>query len=182
MGGTCPPGWRVLSIHEVIWLRHPMDIWNPNWTVAKSLFWYQDQILDIYCWVRVLMRLNFTQHGHHCGLIWLNIGNLPNSPHISKLKTVLWKVCLHRPKGDPNWWFCRGWAQDYSYFEGSWGHLPTRMDNFVAKYTKWFGYATHWTFVAEIGLLYNVISDMRTNFEYNWVLGKMRLNLTEHGH
>ena len=95
-----------------------MDIWNPNWTVAKSLFWYQDQILDIYCWVRVPMRLNFTQHGHHCGLIWLNIGNLPNTPHISKLKTVLWKVCLHRPKGDPNWWFCRGWAQDYSYFEG----------------------------------------------------------------
>ena len=29
------------------------------------------------------------------------------------------------------------------YFEGSWGHLPTRMDNFVAKYTKWFGFATH---------------------------------------
>ena len=68
------------------------------------------------------------------------------------------------------------------YFEGSWGHLSTRMDNFVAKYTKWFGYATHWTFVAEIGLLYNVISDMRTNFGYNWVLGQMRLNLTEHGH
>ena len=68
----------------------------------KSLFWYQDQILDIYCWVCVPMQVNFTQHGHRCGLIWLNIGNLPNTPHISKLKVVLWKVCLHRPKGYPN--------------------------------------------------------------------------------
>ena len=75
---------------------------GPKLDCCKSLFWYQDQILDIYCWVRVAMRLNFTQHGHHCGFIWLNIGNLPNTPHISKLKVVLWKVCLHRPKGDPN--------------------------------------------------------------------------------
>ena len=182
MWGTGPPGWTVLSIPEVIWLRHPIDIWNPNWTVVKRLFWYQDQLLDIYCWVRVPMQLNFTQHGHRCGLIWLNICNLPNTPHISKLKVVLWKVCLHCPKGDPNWLFCRDELKIICNFEGSWGHLPTRMDNFVAKYTKWFGYATHWTFEAKIRLLYNVISDMKTNFGYNWVLGKMRLNWTEHGH
>ena len=60
-GGTYPPGWTVLFIHEVIWLCHSMDIWDPNWTVVKSLFWYQDQILYVYCWVRVPMRLNFIQ-------------------------------------------------------------------------------------------------------------------------
>ena len=58
-GGTYPPGWTVLFIHEVIWLCHSMDIWDQNWTVVKSLFWYQDQILYVYCWVRVPMRLNF---------------------------------------------------------------------------------------------------------------------------
>ena len=181
-GGTYPPGWTVLFIHEVILLCHSMDIWDPNWTVVKSLFWYQDQTLYVYCWVHVLMQLNFIQHGHHCGLIWLNIGNLPNTPHISKLKVVLWKVCLHRPKGDPNWCFVGDELRIICIFEASRGHLPTRIDNVVAIYTKWFGNAIHWTFVAEIGLLYNVISDMRTNFGYNWVLGQMRLNLTEHGH
>ena len=49
-------------------------------------------------------------------------------------------------------------------FGGRGGHLPTRMDNFVPKYAKWFGYATNWTFVAEIGLFYNVISDIRAKF------------------
>ena len=70
-GGTYPPGWTVLSIHEVIWLCHTMDL-GPKLDCCKKPFWYQDQILYVYCWVRVPMRLNFIQHGHHCGLIWLN--------------------------------------------------------------------------------------------------------------
>ena len=49
-------------------------------------------------------------------------------------------------------------------FRGRGEHLPARIHNFVPKYTKWFGYATLWTFVAEIGLLYNVISDIRAKF------------------
>ena len=35
-GGTYPPGWTVLFIHEVILLCHSMDIWDPNWTVVKA--------------------------------------------------------------------------------------------------------------------------------------------------
>ena len=164
MGGTYPPGWTDLSIHEVIWLCHAMDIWNPNWTVVKSLFWYYDQSLDINCWILVLIRLYLTQHGHHCGLIWLNIGNLPNTPHISKLKTVLWKYFYIVQRAIPIVDFVGDQPRIAFKFGGSWGHLPTRMDNFVPKYTKWFGYATHWTFVAEIGLLYKVISDIRAKF------------------
>ena len=164
MGGTYPPGWTVLSIHEVIWLCHAMDIWNPNWTVVKSLFWYHDQILDINCWIHVLIRLYLTQHGHHCGLIWLNIGNLPNTPHISKLKTVLWKYSYIVQRAIPIVDFVGDQPSIAFKFGGSRGHLPTRMDNFVPKYTKWFGYATHWIFVAEIGLLYKVISDIRAKF------------------
>ena len=81
-GQFCP------EIHKVIWLCHSQDICGPNWTVAQSLFWYQDQILVIYCSVRVPMQLNFTQHGHHCGLIWPNIANLP-TPLIFRN----WKKC-----------------------------------------------------------------------------------------
>ena len=56
---------------------------GPKLDCCKNPLCYQDQILDINCWVHVLMRLNFTQHGHQCSLIWLNIGNLHKTPHIS---------------------------------------------------------------------------------------------------
>ena len=115
-----------------------MDIWNPNWTVVKSLFWYHDQILDRNYWIHVLIRLYLTQHGHHCGLIWLNIGNLLNTPHISKLKTVLWKYFT----------LSKGWSQllivDFVgdqhriafEFGGLWGALTHQDGQFCPKIHK----------------------------------------------
>ena len=84
------------------------------------------------------MGLNLTQYGHQLGWIWLNIGNLHNTPHISKLYIwkVFWKVFLHCPKGDPNWWLCRGSPHDYFQVCWSMGHLSTRIGNFVPKYAN----------------------------------------------
>ena len=61
--GTYPPGWTVLSIHEVIWLCHSMDIWDPNWTVVKA---FSD--------IRTKFWIYIAGFVLQCGLISLNMG------------------------------------------------------------------------------------------------------------
>ena len=150
-----------------------MDIWDPNWTAVKSLFSNQDQNVGYKCWVHVLMRLYLTQHGHRWGLIWLNIGNLPNTPHISKMKTVLWKYSFIVQRAipivdfvgfSPDLLLNLGWTilSIYTQSDGVMpltGHLWPKLDCCA-----------------------NSFPVSGPNFGYSWVLDQMRLNLTEHGH
>ena len=132
----------------MIWLCNSLDICGSYWTIVQSLFWYPNEILDIYCCVRCPMWFNLNQHGHQCSLIWLNIAYLPNTHHSLILKIVLWKGFVHCQKGDPNWWLSRGSRHDFFNIgcrvwgrggSGWWvgvgwglggggGHLPTRME------------------------------------------------------
>ena len=154
----------------MIWLCYSLDISDPNWTVAQSLVWYQDQILNIYCWVPIPMQHNFTQHGHQGALIWPNFGNLPNTPHILKLKIVLWKI-----------FFIVQRTILLSDFVGDHPRtIFTLRDNFVPKDTKWLGYATYWTFFTQIELLHKALSDIRTKFLiYISTWASEQLDLTE---
>ena len=168
----------------MIWLCNSLDICGSYWTIVQSLFWYPNETWDIYCCVRCPMWFNLTQHGHQCSLIWHNIAYLPNTPYSLILKIVLWKGFLHCQKGDPNWWLSRGSRQDFFNFGGrvwvvvcgggvgvgvggvgDWGGgtYPPGW-TILSRNAQWFGYATHRTFVAQIGLLHKAFSDIRTKF------------------
>ena len=110
------------------------------------------------CLVHDLMWVYLTQHGHQCDLIWMNIGNLPNTPHISKLKTVLWKYSYIIERAIPIGDFVGDQPRIISNLGHRGGTYPPGRAIFSLNtqsylympLTGQFVYATHWTIHKEI--------------------------------
>ena len=82
------------------------------------------------------MRLNLTEHGHQCGLIWMNIGNSPNTPHILNLKTVLLKYFYIVQRAIPIVDFVGDQPRIAFKFGGSWGALTHQDGHFLSLNTQ----------------------------------------------